>query len=94
MPDAVDKPGLSEPDIRHEGMFGSVQSLVEIEKIYMGGLPFSARLRNWRDLKRRGEISSAIEGLRMLMPSWLKARLRPGQIMAWMSSSSLVRRIF
>ena len=33
MPDAVDKPGLSEPDIRHEGMFGSVQSLVEIEKI-------------------------------------------------------------
>lgn len=94
MPDSIDEPGLGEPDIRHEGMFGSVQSLIDIEKVYMGGLPYSARVRAWRSLKERGEVSGAAESLRLLMPGWLKARLRPGQFLAWLNPfSRLVRRI-
>lgn len=94
LPDAIDSPGLDEPDIRHEGMFGSVQSLEDIEKVYMAGLPLSARLRVWRALKRCGEIGSFAEGVRMLMPGWLKARLRSGQIRAWLRpKDGVVRRI-
>lgn len=94
LPDNIDTPGLKEPDTRHESMFGSLQSLEEIEKVYMGGLPLLARLRVWRSLKDRGEIRSLAEAVRMLMPGWLKARLRPCQMRAWMRpTDGVIRRV-
>lgn len=94
MPDSTDVPGLGEPDVRHEEMFGSEQSIVEIEKLSMAGLPLAARLRVWSSLRRRGEISSLAEALVRLVPSWLKARLRRGQMLNWLlPSSGIVRRL-
>lgn len=84
MPETTDVPQLGEPDVRHQEMFGSVQSLVEIEKLYMATLPFGPRMRVWKSLAHRGEIASPLEAIVRLLPSWLKARLRPGQILAWL----------
>lgn len=94
VPNAVDAPRLGEPDVRHEEMFGSEQSITDIEKIAMAGLPMLARLRVWMSLIRRGEIKSPIRALTGLAPSWLKARLRPGQIRGWLTPSrGVVRRV-
>ncbi len=94
MPETTDIPGIGEPDVRHQEMFGSVQSLVEIEKLYMATLPFGPRLHVWRSLLKRGEFTSPSEWLIRMLPSWLKVRLRPKGMAEWvLPDRGVIRRI-
>ena len=46
----------------------------------MGALSFPTRFKVWRQLRREGAIKGAGETTRLLMPEWLKRRLkRPAQ---------------
>lgn len=80
MPGDIDTPRFGEPDCRHEDMYGSHTPLTEIAKDQMGVLSFPTRFRMWGQLRREGAIKGAGETIRLLMPEWLKRRLkRPAQ---------------
>lgn len=73
---SIEHPRLGPPDSLHEDIFGYDYSVVETRKIYMGALPARQRLALWRQMRRSGEIAGLIEGLRLLLPEWLKRRLQ------------------
>jgi glycosyltransferase involved in cell wall biosynthesis len=76
MPGAPDTPHFGEPDCRHEDMYGSSTNLGEFAKDQMGALTLSTRLKVWRAFLRDGTIRGGSEALRLLMPEWLKRRLK------------------
>ncbi len=76
MPDATDAPYFGEPDRRHESIYGSDVSLVDIERDYVGLLSLKGRIRAIRNLSASGHLRSRREALRLLLPEWLKTRAR------------------
>jgi len=76
MPGNPDVPRFGEPDRRHEDMYGSHTPLSEIAKDQMGALNLTSRLKVWRQLRREGGIKGGGEALRLLLPEWLKRRLK------------------
>jgi glycosyltransferase involved in cell wall biosynthesis len=76
MPDATDTPYFGEPDRRHESIYGSDVSLVDIERDYIGLLSIKGRIRAIGNLSGEGHLRSLSETLRLLLPEWLKTRAR------------------
>lgn len=76
MPGDTDTPRFGELDRLHEDMYGATVGLDDIEKDQVGALSFAARFRKVRDLQEAGLIGSMAEALRLLMPEWLKRRLK------------------
>ncbi|MDP3737113.1 MAG: hypothetical protein Q8R02_06975 [Hyphomonadaceae bacterium] len=73
---APDRPRFGEPDCRHEEIFGADEPLSNLTKDYMGLLSLGPRLRLWAALRRSGDIRGLSETLRLLLPEWVKSRLR------------------
>jgi hypothetical protein len=73
----IERPNLGLPDSLHEDIFGSKYSAAEIEMVYMGALPFRQRIAIWRALRKRGAIVSAAGHIRLLLPEWVKRKLKP-----------------
>lgn len=76
MPGETDRPRFGEPDIRHEDMYGSAAETDEFVKDYVGLLPLSARLRIISALRSRGAIKGPVMTAKLLMPEWIKRRIR------------------
>lgn len=72
----IDTPRTGEPDWRHEAVYGSDILLTDLTKDYMGALSLEARLRVWRALQSSGEIRGALAAARLMLPEWLKRRLK------------------
>lgn len=73
----IERPRLGVLDAVHEDIVGSTYSAAEIEMIYMGALPFGQRLSHWRTMRKRGDIRGVAASARLLLPEWLKRRLKP-----------------
>jgi hypothetical protein len=73
----IERPNLGPPDSLHEDIFGSKYSATEIEMVYMGALPFRQRIALLRSMRRRGAIASVAENIRLLLPEWVKRKLKP-----------------
>ncbi|CCD99472.1 glycosyl transferase group 1 [Bradyrhizobium sp. STM 3809] len=73
----IELPRLGVLDAVHEDIVGSKYSAAEIEMIYMGALPFPQRLSQWRAMRKRGDIHGVTASSRLLLPEWLKRRLKP-----------------
>jgi glycosyltransferase involved in cell wall biosynthesis len=76
MPGNPDTPRFGEPDIRHEDMYGSHTPLDEIAKDHIGAFALPTRIRLVSQLQSEGKISGARQALRLLVPEWLKRRLK------------------
>lgn len=76
MPGNPDTPRFGEPDIRHEDMYGSHTPLDEIAKDHAGAFALSTRIRLVVDLQSQGKVNGARQALRLLIPEWLKRRLK------------------
>tara|TARA_R110000787_G_scaffold14141_1_gene43921 strand:+ start:8298 stop:9815 length:1518 start_codon:yes stop_codon:yes gene_type:complete len=76
MPDETDTPRFGEPDRRHQSIYGSDASLDNIEQDYIGLLSLKGRIHMVRKLHQNGQLESGIESSRLIVPGWLKARIR------------------
>jgi hypothetical protein len=80
MPGHPDTPRFGEPDCRHQDMYGSHTPLSEIAKDQVGAFSLPTRFKLWRQFRRDGNIKGRGEAVRLLLPEWLKRRLkRSGQ---------------
>jgi len=75
----IDSARVGEPDWRHEEIYGSKIDLADLTKEYIGAMSFPARMRVWKTLKRAGQIGGLKASLRLLLPEWLKGRLKRRQ---------------
>jgi hypothetical protein len=72
----IDTPRTGEPDWRHEAIYGSPHPISAIALDYMGALPLDARLRVWNAFRKSGDIRGLAASVRLLLPEWLKRRLK------------------
>ncbi len=80
MPGSPDTPRFGEPDCRHQDMYGSHTPLSEIAKDQVGAFSLPTRFKLWRRFRLDGNINGHSEAVRLLLPEWLKRRLkRSGQ---------------
>lgn len=71
-----DRLHLGEPDIRHEDMYGSEADADDYIRLCTGMLSLPARVRTIARLQKMGAIRSPVEAVRLLVPEWVKRRLR------------------
>lgn len=72
----IDTLRVGEPDWRHEAIYGSAHPIGEIALDYLGVLPLQTRLRVWNAFRRSGDIRGLAASARLLLPEWLKRRLK------------------
>jgi hypothetical protein len=72
-----DEPCFGELDCRHQDMFGSNLRIGEDLKAYIPSLPVVARIRAVGHLLKAGEIASPLEAAKLLIPEWVKRRIKP-----------------
>lgn len=71
----LETPWLGEPDCRHHSIVGSTFSAAEMTKGYLSMMPAGERLSFWNELRREGHLHGPSSAL-LLMPEWLKRRIR------------------
>lgn len=72
----IDTPRTGEPDWRHEAIYGSRYPLANFTLNYIGVLPFIPRLQAWNELRKSGNTGNLATNLRLLLPEWLKRRMK------------------
>jgi hypothetical protein len=72
----LETPYLGEPDRRHHGIVSSTFSAADMTRGYIGMMPFSDRIMFVSELRRQGRLSGIKATVALLLPEWLKRRIR------------------